>query len=124
MKPVMQVGSGDCLPACLASILEVPLDEIVGVTAMPGMKPVTQVAIANEYLMDFHGLQLWQRRTGDWPDQAHYIGSAPSNREPAMYHAVVMQQGKIVHDPHPCADTTVDQIEFIEVLVYGGLARA
>ena len=86
---------GNCLAACLCSILEVPLDES----------------------LRFHGDPAWQSRLrefmvrhGSWvhfvdnilfpvtPRGVH-VGGGPSPR--GIAHACVFEDGRLIHDPHP-----------------------
>jgi hypothetical protein len=102
VKPVQQkvLGppGGDCLRACVASILELDIDE----------------------LPNFHGDGWWDRWVAwgeargldfccyapeDLPPEAEYwIAGPDSPRIPDVKHAVVVNGGEIVWDPHPDAD--------------------
>jgi len=112
MKPVDQTkfgfGNGNCQAACIASILEIPIEDIPNfhgddptdaetywknVRKWCEDKPFTIISIAfqedhdpKEFLKD-----CW------------VIASGPSPRgtEEWHRHAVVWKNGKIVHDPHP-----------------------
>jgi hypothetical protein len=115
MKPVMQtklysdIGShhGNCVAACLASILEVPLWMVPSFENM--------FARRNQY---------WLDRVGQWVERMFglefhsdgvesisedlvklpefYIACGPSPR--GVDHAVIHSDGKLVHDPHFSGD--------------------
>lgn len=101
MKPVLQTrfgkGEGNCLNACVASILALPLGG-------PG-------GVAESH--DFLRAWLFERDLGIvWVTRqpgtvtlagagSYYIGSGESPRDPAIDHAIVMSEGKEAHDPHP-----------------------
>lgn len=100
MKPVEQtiieLGQGNCVAACIASILELPIDR----------------------LPNFHG-GGWHHRWADWlepanltlteldvdktPPRGFSILAADSPRNPVL-HAVVACGRNIVWDPHPRRD--------------------
>ena len=106
MKPVMQdklyvpdgIGNGNCFPACLASLLEIPL----------WMVPPFDQMFGREY---------WGRRRGEWLGRmfqmqfirtdGHEIAAMPefyiangfSPRD--VMHSVIYSGGVLVHDPHP-----------------------
>lgn len=98
MRPVdqtiLQIGHGNCLAACLASILELPCDDVPPVSHSP-----EQIA----WLRD-RGFELLRvpsdafevRRLPEVP----YVMTALSPRAPT-FHAVVCRGGEIVWDPHP-----------------------
>lgn len=103
MKPVMQtklIGNelhlGNCLAACVASILEWPL------WAVPAFEDARRGLHMNHLLADW--LELIGREL-DWRDGHQfvpgefYIASGKSPRD--VYHAVVYRDGVLVHDPHP-----------------------
>lgn len=131
MIPVMQTNfdGGNCLSACLASILELPLADVVDTTPPADTEGWSQWNLVIEWLRG-RGLTLWPMdgtllrlvetyagpRLQPHPPCAHYIGSGPSPRG-SDYHAVVMYQGEIVHDPHPGKGLSVREIDMIEVLV-------
>ena len=106
MTPVAQdklyvhdgIGNGNCFPACLASILEIPLWMI---------PPFDQM----------FGRAKWGDRRQEWLErmfklrfirtEGHQVDVMPefytangfSPRD--VMHSVVYSQGRLVHDPHP-----------------------
>lgn len=103
MKPVTQnklvtdSTTGNCLAACLASIFECEIHEIPEFEEMHESEWF-------ECLVEW----LWSKGrgfkevylTGEHP-KGVYIGVGQSPRNPKNTHAVVVQDGEIVHDPHP-----------------------
>lgn len=119
MKPVFQQvfeqGHGDCMAACIASVLELPLGEVpnpnrngsdyyhrevaaflrtVGYVPVYFRNPMTPPSSAHQYAE-------WYECEG-----LYIIASIPSQKHEGGYHAVVAQLGKpyawkIVHDPNP-----------------------
>lgn len=103
VKPVEQTRfgtKGNCLAACIASILEVPLNEVpecdggaIGAVLMKWL------AARNLFLVRVP----IQSRREDGSAWAFFFGYsiliAKSPREGS--HAVVVKDGKIAHDPHP-----------------------
>lgn len=108
MKPVMQTitgTSGNCMGACLASILELPIE------AVPNF-----FEAGPDDTDWWNALRSWLRRYGlgiitltfENPAQwmhlrlaGYHIVSGPSPRLEGMHHATVWHQGRMVHDPHP-----------------------
>lgn len=110
MKPVMQTettpGKGNCLAACFASILEVPIEEIPDLDCGNNRRGLA------DYLAGKGMTPIWLRVAasppgvtwaGHSPPLCVLIG--PSPRLPGRNHAVVGRPDgwgyEIVHDPHP-----------------------
>lgn len=121
MKPVDQTrcnagdslteAPGNCWAACIASILEVPLDDLPDEATYwkPGQHQ------AKSYIPYEKAMFAWLRerglllveiklpdvffRGGEW--DVYCILAGPSPRNPEVTHAVVGQGTRIVHDPHP-----------------------
>lgn len=144
MIPVEQRGTSDCLRACLASVFEVAWEDAPDTAREEGQddhgRVVSQHNTVNEWLKA-RGFVEWaiHKEQGDatllrrgqtihrdgsrtpadyvwpYPLAAHYVGGGESPR--GVGHAVVMFAGKIVHDPHPAGDMTIDRIDSIHVYV-------
>lgn len=101
---------GNCLSACVASILDMPIRSVP--TFVDSRDP-SAVAQSNGIFWEPHDY-LWTRRLDAWlegmgletsyhgprasiPDFYILYGYAPSGHE----HAVVARAGHVVHDPHP-----------------------
>lgn len=126
MKPVDQTRVGDegnCLSACIASLLEVPLEEV---DFSCYLNPDAWFEELNDRLKPF-GVMLFDigvRHDGKGnlfvslvPDQ-HFIAMGPTNQHPTRHHAVIWKQvgdSRLVpvHDPHP------DRIGLLEVVRVG-----
>lgn len=100
MKPVTQrvlhPPMGDCMAACIASILELDL------AVIPNFHGDGWWNNWNDWLSEHHGLRLYwlEPWVGGYPP-SHYIAVGPSPRDPEIHHAVVMFTDEVVHDPHP-----------------------
>lgn len=116
MKPVFQtlVGpvDGNCLAACIASLLEIGIDDV------PDLSPHPEDAMGwtlkfREY-MKSHGVYPVIYSPGYFqpPAGVYYLiwGTSPRN----LPHSVIGRNGKIVHDPNP-AGGGVDPITEIVV---------
>lgn len=109
MTPVHQTTFGDgsdgsepgnCMSACLASVLDLPVAEVPNFAAL-GQNGYFKGLCA--WLLA-RGLYLFETdedpsHTPGTPDYLNYIASGKSPR--GLHHAVVMSEGVIVHDPHP-----------------------
>ncbi len=107
------IAPGNCWAACLASILEKPLNEIPDELNhwKPGMKPwdswIPYQKEAHKWLHSI-GYVLVEIRMNNvfyaGPEECfdmYCIQSGPSPRNPKCFHAVVAKGPLIVHDPHP-----------------------
>ena len=121
MKPVdMQVfeaGKGDCLRACIASILELRPDEVPNFTEIKGpqARVVTQwlstrglalleVPVASmDFYFVFEYAKIWHIISGRGPR--------------GLRHATVGLSGKIVHDPHPSRAGLIGEPETYEFFI-------
>jgi hypothetical protein len=141
MKPVDQRGPNDCLRAAIASVFEIAYEDAPDCAIPLGMsdddRSFSQHNIVSEWLKA-RGLVEWQingsgpnpclrrgelvhsdgtREPADYnwpyPMATHYIGGGTSPR--GRGHSVVMFCGKIIHDPHPDKDMTIDRITSIHV---------
>ena len=109
MKPVMQTimdnKKGDCFRACVASIFELPIEEVPNFVDVPtdskhGWWPaVIQFFVERGYYpLPF---EIGDFTSGGWAlPEGYQIISGESPRG-NWDHAVVAKDGKIVHDPHP-----------------------
>jgi hypothetical protein len=100
--------AGNCLVACLASLLEIPLwmvppfDEMFGAFAI--------INRVNQWLDQFANLEMVQLE-GHQLDKlpTFYIASGQSPR--GILHATIYSGGQLVHDPHP-SDGGLSTVEF------------
>lgn len=100
MKPVFQdkfgYGKGNCLAACIASILEVPLSDI------PEPKiSLNNWWLLNTWLFDQGYVLAWVRGTGEInvDSPGYYIANGMSPR--GLRHSVIWSKDGLIHDPHP-----------------------
>lgn len=90
--------TGNCFPACIASILGLPLNKVPFFSTESGKVQLEQ---ASKWLRG-RGIKLVQiPSTHQPPRDAYYMVSGQSPRFPSANHMVVGRNGKIVHDPHP-----------------------
>lgn len=125
MKPVDQTrfgieeplteAPGNCFAAALASLLELELHEVPDEadTWKPGMSHRESWRLYEprvfDWLREEQGFLLVEVQIGDLffrggEFDSYCILSGPSPRNNDVFHAVVGQGNKIVHDPHPSRD--------------------
>lgn len=108
MTPVMQdrlhsadgLGAGNCFPACLASLLELPLWMVPPFDEMHGRGAEVVWDRVEQWLARMFKLELvlkGQHTQAELPE--FYIASGKSSR--GFMHAVIYSNGQLVHDPHP-----------------------
>ncbi len=124
MKPVEQTilghPEGNCFAACLASILELPLDEV------PLFKMEQWQLAYNEWLRPSglaiisvplpEGIQSQPAEILRYFMPGYTILAAQSPRFDCL-HAVVCWNGEIVHDPHPQRHMGVGEWKEVDLLV-------
>ena len=117
MKPVLQTvcdaERGNCLSACLASILELALEEVPNFAgARPGMFWIQ----VNHWLQK-RGLRalIVLPKHVVMDAGALYIANGVSPR--GVRHSVVCEDGRMIHDPHPEGGGVVDVTEFVYLVV-------
>jgi hypothetical protein len=116
MKPVFQTrfteDDGNCFEACLASILELDLDDIPEYTeGNKRMQPY--FARLDRELLQGHGLRavainVGHKTDGDQPDRlpdyvgedVYRIASIADTEGAGFVHAVVMRGRELAHDPN------------------------
>lgn len=120
MIPVDQTlfgKNGNCWAACIASILEVPLEGVPNFCALPG----NWLEKAEEWLRKHHELTvLGFRARGEGAfycrPALHHVMSGPGPR--GLLHAVVGFQGEMVHDPHPSRNGLIEAEEYEFLIQY------
>jgi hypothetical protein len=116
VRPVDQttygINDGNCFSACLASILEMPLEEV----------PSFLGPYWDNFLpwLAARGLSasLYRR---DYVPPGYSIAGGPSKRFAGRMHACVAYDGIVVHDPHPSRDGLPNGI--VEYVVIHGPRR-
>ena len=98
MRPVDQTKfgpeEGNCFTACVASILELTIEEVTFTGAAPTWREDFDAWCFSRKL------QVCGRGPGK-PPTGYAIACGPSPRFSSCGHAVVVLDGELVHDPHP-----------------------
>jgi hypothetical protein len=103
-------GRGNCLAACIASLLDLPLDQVFDIPQ--GGKDPDYWDIVDRWLaerglglayVNFEGvpadLPPTSRATFRFPWGSHYMAWGPAAR--GLDHSVIYCRGQLAHDPHP-----------------------
>ncbi len=118
MKPILQTKfgkEGNCLCACIASLLEINIDFI------PNSKHADWQEEMNRWLIENYNIYLLSvaLNTNAYLPSAfkngYTIGCGKSCNE--LMHAVICCDGRIVHDPLPESGLTYDKIEEFDLLI-------
>ncbi len=108
MKPVYQTkfgkGNGNCFQAALASILELPLDDVPHFMVEEGWERHLEEWLAARGL----GV-VWVGNSGIESITSRSITKTPCIASVKLnpgdvLHSVIAQGGRIIHDPHPTSD--------------------
>jgi hypothetical protein len=111
LYPADGIGNGDCLVACLASLLDMPLWMV---------PPFNQMFARPDWM---ERIEQWARTLGyefDWLD-GHQVDAMPefyiaSGKSPrGVQHAVIYSHGKLVHDPH-YSDAGIEDVDHVYYL--------
>ena len=101
-------GYGNCQQAALASILDLPLGEVIDTTSDEVRDNGFWPPIHN--WLKARGLRSVFVSPGSPLLKGRYsIGSGPSPRGP-FHHAVICKNGRMVFDPHPSDDGLVETL--------------
>jgi hypothetical protein len=109
VKPVMQTirgrgpkfgePPGNCLQASLASILELPLDQVPHFCAIDPADDYAWSTAMNAWLEDRFGLRVIYLQPKGWTPEGYHLLDGESPR--GSMHSTVGYRGALVHDPHP-----------------------
>jgi hypothetical protein len=123
MKPIDQTtfgkGDGNCMAACVASVLEIPLEEI------PDIRGDRQYAVLAVWLAS-RGLGMLSLGfdkplptdcKGAWPWGTGFTIMGGKSPRGDFEHAVIGHHGRMVHDPHPsrAGIENITSIDFITI---------
>lgn len=95
---------GNCVQACLASLLATPINSVPEFATLH--KGAGEFWDAVEAWLNKQGYTL-QPMPGYYEVEAPYLASGPSPRRNDTTHMVVMDDGVVIHDPHPSGDGIV-----------------
>jgi hypothetical protein len=117
MKPVDQTvfdsKTGNCFAAVLASLFELPLESL---PFPDGIEENFWPTYQN--WLKSHNLVLRTFLAGpdcrDWiPKECYLSATVLSPRFEGVFHAVIIYNGKIVHDPHPSKASLADNLDAV-----------
>lgn len=91
------VTRGNCWQACLASILDLPLDDVPHFVDIDARGGENWFHSTINWLWK-RGLAMYTPETH--PENMYYLVTGKSPRGD-FYHVVVYRNGELVHDPHP-----------------------
>lgn len=115
-KQTIFTGSGrpgNCVQAALASILDLELDEVPHFLETASSPEEWELA----FQAWLHERRIFiARYSSEWIFPCLYLASGTTKRNPNVWHMVVMQDGKLIHDPHP-ENTGLVQVKQIRLLV-------
>ena len=98
---------GNCFATCIASILELPLEEVPNFCAATHWRAAMNawLKLRGQFYMDVNlPGDLRDDLVSDW---GYHVMSGEGPR--GLRHSVVGYQGKMVHDPHPSGAGLLDE---------------
>ena len=106
---------GNCFSACVASILEIPLDDVPQFMAGDWWANFSAWCAARNVVPRYWPCKAWCEST-DAPflgvPTGHSIMTGESPRHPGVLHAVVARDGEMVHDPNPSRAGVFGSIDY------------
>lgn len=98
-------GRGNCMSACIASILELPIDKVIDTTSDEIRSALDWAQCIEDWLEEHDNLEMMMVIDPESPKLkgVYSIGCGPSPRGD-FHHAVVCKNGVMVFDPHPSDD--------------------
>jgi len=134
MKPVMQTKfttvdqsvHGNCLAACLASLLEVPLEQVPALEDMGTEWFGVMYEFLNQHGYDYLGTKYtgpslnpfwWEFLLEAQPGVNGYliVGGKSPREWVTRGHAVIYKDGAMVHDPHP-SNAGLTEVEHVMLI--------
>jgi hypothetical protein len=97
-QTVFGYPDGNCFGACVASILELPLDETPSTKGLDGEK---WWAIWEKWFAERNTGLVNFGYTKGWQPRGYWLLGAESPRLPGRIHSVVCKGNELIHDPHP-----------------------
>jgi len=125
------VVRGNCLAACIASLLEVPITEVPNLETLYAISDTYYYEVlwkwlghlgyeisADDRFKCFHGDES-KIEFKELLKDKYYLVSGKSPRD--VQHICIYQNGKLVHDPHPTREgiLTEEYFESIEFVANG-----
>jgi len=106
MKKVMQTklvkGRGDCLPACVASLLHLKLEDVPDFVALNRSRwPDLLLRWLSDYGYGNLVLSRQQASNVGLKESGALCIAVGKTTRSEEYHAVLWRRGKCLHDPHP-----------------------
>ncbi|HMY20843.1 MAG TPA: hypothetical protein PKA58_31180 [Polyangium sp.] len=86
---------GDCMSACIASILELPLEEVPHFAKYDDWRERLDAWLRDRGMYSIEGIF-----NGDWRPDGLYLLGGKSPRHDGS-HCVVARGHEVLHDPHP-----------------------
>lgn len=133
MKPVTQTKfgrpGGNCFTACLASILEVELDQLADIARVYRMAAERYEEACCDETRIAEWAEVWEKiderlarrfgvvlaHTGRRAPRGYSLAGGPGPRE--LQHCVVFHHGVLAHDPHPSRAGLSGEVEDFSVLI-------
>jgi len=125
MKPVDQTKFGDpdgnCFAACLASLLECPIEDVPKFQSKP---KIYWMDVYDNWLGQF-GLGVFSTTTdpflhAEWHMELIAGGNGPRG----IPHTVLWKRGKMIHDPHPSRAGLIGEPTEYYIIVVRNVASA
>jgi hypothetical protein len=105
MRPVDQTTfgfpGGNCFSACVASLLEVPLEDVPQFMGDTLDDDSTWYERFREWLAPRSLYPLCLKLGSEWVPPGFHILSGRSPRHATALHSVIALDARVVHDPHP-----------------------
>ena len=122
------VVRGNCWAACIASLLELPIEEVPNVEVFFDHETfwydamVTFLDLKGYSFKDSSNVFAMGLEIENYEHDKFYLVAGKSVR--GVAHSVIYQNGKMVHDPHPTREgllpNTIFEIKTLELITHSG----
>jgi hypothetical protein len=121
-QTILNLKTGDCMAACVASIFEVRLEQIPNFMEN-GAKDFNEKLDTWADAIGLRTIDMRLETSEDILRDCYVIAVGPSPRDPENHnHSIVWYNGKMVHDPHPSRDGIVGEPEVFTVFIVKDLS--
>lgn len=106
-------STGNCFSACLASVFDIPLEDVPNFYIIAGNDPAIWWGAVRDWLrLRGFGVMSIQANLIDQFEGLFIVGG---ESERGIEHAVLYQNGKVIFDPHP-SNVGVKEVTSVDLL--------
>ena len=126
MKPIVQdkfvkfandgitkIERGNCFPACVASLLEIPLNQVPNIEELFDCYAWFDVFVC---WLENKGYEYVVSTKDECENSGDYYLVSGKSPRGDFNHIVIYKDGKMVHDPHPDGTGVLTEVDFERII--------